>query len=132
HFHQLLRSAVSLATRTERRMALLFLDLDGFKKVNDTLGHEAGDKLLAEVASRFAKVVRASDHLRRAADESSGPASSVSRLGGDEFTVLLTEIGQPIDAALVADRLLATLEHPIRLAGQDLFMATSIGIAVFP
>ncbi|MEZ4334927.1 MAG: EAL domain-containing protein [Myxococcota bacterium] len=132
HFHQLLRSAVSLASRTERRMALLFLDLDGFKKVNDTLGHEVGDKLLAEVASRFAKVVRVSDHLGRPSEDQPGPASSISRLGGDEFTVLLTEIGQPIDAALVADRLLATLEHPITLAGQDLFMATSIGIAVYP
>lgn len=132
HFHQLLRSAVTLASRSERRMALLFLDLDGFKKVNDTLGHEVGDKLLAEVASRFAKVVRASDHLGRQTHESIGPASSISRLGGDEFTVLLTEIGQPIDAALVADRLLATLEHPITLVGQDLFMATSIGIAVYP
>ncbi|MFO0689733.1 MAG: EAL domain-containing protein [Myxococcota bacterium] len=132
HFHQLLRAAVSLASRSERRMALLFLDLDGFKKVNDTLGHEVGDKLLAEVASRFAKVVRVSDHLGRPGEEASGSASSISRLGGDEFTVLLSEIQQPIDAALVADRLLATLEQPITLSGQDLFMATSIGIAVFP
>ncbi|MBK7950152.1 MAG: EAL domain-containing protein [Deltaproteobacteria bacterium] len=132
HFHQLLRAAVSLASRSERRMALLFLDLDGFKKVNDTLGHEVGDKLLAEVASRFAKVVRVSDHLGRPSEETPGPASSISRLGGDEFTVLLSEIHQPIDAALVADRLLATLEQPITLSGQDLFMATSIGIAVFP
>jgi len=132
HFHQLLRAAVSLAGRSERRMALLFLDLDGFKKVNDTLGHEVGDKLLAEVASRFAKVVRVSDHLGRPGEESEGPSSSISRLGGDEFTVLLSEIQQPIDAALVADRLLATLEQPITLSGQALFMATSIGIAVYP
>jgi len=133
HFHQLLRAAVSLAARGERRMALLFLDLDGFKKVNDTLGHEVGDKLLAEVACRFSKVVRLSDHLGRQSAAPSGEnASSISRLGGDEFTVLLTEINQPIDAALVADRLLATLERPIQLGGQDLFMATSIGIAVYP
>ncbi len=131
HFHQLLRSAVSLAGRGERRMALLFLDLDGFKKVNDTLGHEVGDKLLAEVACRFSKVVRVSDHLGRQS-EATAESSSISRLGGDEFTVLLTEIHQPIDAALVADRLLATLEDPITLAGQEIFMGTSIGIAVFP
>ncbi len=132
HFHQLLRAAVSLAARSERRMALLFLDLDGFKKVNDTLGHEIGDKLLAEVACRFSKVVRASDHLGRPNETGGESASSISRLGGDEFTVLLSEIQQPIDASLVADRLLATLETPITLAGQDLFMSTSIGIAVFP
>ena len=132
HFHQLLRAAVSLAARSERRMALLFLDLDGFKKVNDTLGHEVGDKLLAEVACRFSKVVRASDHLGRPNEIGGEPPSSISRLGGDEFTVLLSEIQQPIDASLVADRLLATLETPITLAGQDLFMSTSIGIAVFP
>ena len=131
HFHQLLRSAVSLAGRGERRMALLFLDLDGFKKVNDTLGHEVGDKLLAEVACRFSKVVRVSDHLGRQS-EAAAESSSISRLGGDEFTVLLTEIHQPIDATLVADRLLATLEDPITLAGQEVFMGTSIGIAVFP
>jgi len=132
HFHQLLRSAVSRAQRSERRMALLFLDLDGFKKVNDTLGHEIGDKLLAEVACRFSKVLRVSDHLGRQSEAESAASSSISRLGGDEFTVLLTEIHQPIDATLVADRLLATLEEPIRLAGQDIFMGTSIGIAVFP
>lgn len=132
HFHQLLRSAVSLAARGERRMALLFLDLDGFKKVNDTLGHEIGDKLLAEVACRFSKVVRVSDHLGRQSESTPETSSSISRLGGDEFTVLLTEIHQPIDAALVADRLLATLEVPISLAGQEVFMGTSIGIAVFP
>lgn len=131
HFHQLLRAAVSLAERTNRRMALLFLDLDGFKKVNDTLGHEVGDKLLAEVADRFSKVVRLSDHVARGSDREPS-SSSVSRLGGDEFTVLLTEIQQPVDAALVAGRLLATLERPITLAGRDLFMGTSIGIAVFP
>ncbi len=132
HFHQLLRSGVSLAERTERRMALLFLDLDGFKKVNDTLGHDVGDKLLAEVACRFSKAVRLSDHLGRQSETSVEQSSSISRLGGDEFTVLLTEINQPADATIVAERLLATLERPITLAGQDLFMSTSIGIAVFP
>lgn len=129
-FHHLLRGAVSLASRAQRSMALLFLDLDGFKKVNDTLGHEVGDLLLAEVASRFARVVRVSDHLGR--QDGDAPESAVSRLGGDEFTVLLTEIQKPADAALVADRLLSTLETPVVLSGQELFMSTSIGIAVYP
>ncbi|MEM9177059.1 MAG: EAL domain-containing protein [Myxococcota bacterium] len=129
-FHHLLRGAVSLAARSDRRMALLFLDLDGFKKVNDTLGHEVGDRLLAEVASRFSRVVRISDHIGRQSDEA--PESAVSRLGGDEFTVLLTEIKEPGDAALVAERLLQTLEAPVVLNGREVFMGTSIGIAVFP
>lgn len=129
-FNQLLQGAVSLAARSNRRMALLFMDLDGFKKVNDTLGHDVGDKLLAEVAHRFSTVVRASDHLGRVA--CGEPAPAVSRLGGDEFTVLLTEINNPTDASLVAGRLLATLETPIVLDGQELFMSTSIGIAVYP
>ncbi len=129
-FHHLLRGAVALAARSNRKMALLFMDLDGFKKVNDTLGHEVGDNLLMEVADRFSKVVRVSDHLGHQADDA--PESVVSRLGGDEFTVLLTEISKPADAAIVADRFLATLETPIVLAGLELFMSTSIGIAVFP
>ena len=129
-FQHLLRGAVALASRANRSMALLFMDLDGFKKINDTLGHDVGDHLLTEVASRFARVVRVSDHLGRQASDA--PESAVSRLGGDEFTVLLTEIQKPADAALVADRLLATLEPPIVLAGKELFMSTSIGIAVFP
>ena len=129
-FNHLLRGAVSLAARAERRMALLFLDLDGFKKVNDTLGHDVGDRLLAEVASRFLRVVRVSDHI--GCQSSDAPASEVSRLGGDEFTVLLTEIREPSDAALVAERLLQTLESPFVLGGREVFMGTSIGIAVFP
>ncbi|GEM_PF-2526435 len=129
-FHHLLRGAVSLAARSDRRMALLFLDLDGFKKVNDTLGHEIGDRLLAEVATRFSSVVRVSDHIGRQGDDVLQPA--VSRLGGDEFTVLLTEIKEPGDAALVAERLLQTLEAPVVLAGKEVFMGTSIGISVYP
>ncbi len=129
-FHHLLKNAVALATRAERQMALLFMDLDGFKKVNDTLGHEVGDRLLAEVASRFSGVVRVSDHVGR--QHGGEPRASISRLGGDEFTLLLTEIKDPEDAALVASRLLATLETPIHLGGQELFMGTSIGIAIYP
>lgn len=129
-FHQLLHGAVSLAERAGQKMALIFMDLDGFKKVNDTLGHDVGDRLLAEVATRFAGVVRVSDHIGH--QNQGAPEVAVSRLGGDEFTVLLTQIQDPSDAALVADRLLTTLEAPILLDGNELFMSTSIGIAVFP
>ena len=129
-FNQLLTASVAQAERGDRRMALLFMDLDGFKQVNDSLGHEAGDFLLAEVASRFSGAVRAGDHIASGFD----PAveSPISRLGGDEFTVLLTEIREAADAAIVAERLLATLEHPIEVSGQELFIGTSIGIAIYP
>ncbi len=130
-FNHLLRGAVSLAARSDRRMALLFLDLDGFKKVNDTLGHDIGDRLLAEVASRFSSVVRISDHIGHQ-QPPPGMESAVSRLGGDEFTVLLTEIKDPSDAALVAQRLVETLEKPVLLAEQEVFVSTSIGIAIYP
>ena len=129
-FHQLLAGAVSLAARSNRRMALLFLDLDGFKQINDTMGHEVGDRLLAEVASRFSRAVRISDHIGRCDEEESDDA--ISRLGGDEFTVLLTEVHSPGDVALVAERLLGTLEAPVVLAGKEVFVSTSIGLAVFP
>ncbi len=129
-FHHLLRDAVNQARQVDRRMALLFLDLDGFKKVNDTLGHEVGDRLLAEVATRFTSVVRASDYVGRHQGLDLEPA--VSRLGGDEFTVLLTEIREPADAALVAQRLVDTLKRPVVLGGQEIFVSTSVGIAVFP
>jgi len=129
-FHQLLAGGVALAQRADRRMALLFMDLDGFKKINDTMGHEVGDRLLAEVATRFARAVRISDHLGRG--ECEEEAHAISRLGGDEFTVLLTEISRPGDAALVAERLLGTLEQPIVLAGKEVFVSISIGIAVYP
>ena len=131
-FHQLLAGGVGLAQRAQRRMALLFMDLDGFKKINDTMGHEIGDRLLAEVASRFARAVRISDHLGRGESESEEEGNAISRLGGDEFTVLLTEINRPADAALVAERLLGMLEEPIVLAGKEVFVSISIGIAVFP
>lgn len=129
-FNHLLNKAVALSKRADRKIALLFMDLDGFKKVNDTLGHQVGDRLLAEVASRFSEVVRVSDHAGR--QHGSDPRASISRLGGDEFTLLLTELQDPAAAALVASRLLATLESPILLNGQELFMSTSIGIAVYP
>jgi len=129
-FHHMLRGAVEAASRSDRCMALLFLDLDGFKKVNDTLGHETGDRLLAEVARRFSQIIRAGDHV--ASQQENPVVPAVSRLGGDEFTVLLTEIDGPEDAAVVAERLRQALEGPVVLSGNELFTSTSIGIAVYP
>ncbi|BBL70883.1 regulatory protein [Methylogaea oryzae] len=109
---------LSQAKRFRRSLALMFLDLDGFKVINDTFGHEVGDGLLKEVAVRLTGCVRTGD--------------TISRQGGDEFIVVLTEIAQPSDASGVADKVLEVLGTPYRIAGQELLVTTSIGIAVYP
>jgi diguanylate cyclase (GGDEF)-like protein len=97
---------------------LLYLDLDGFKRVNDTLGLEAGDNLLREVGYRISRSVRRDD--------------LVARLGGDEFTILLGEIQMASDAAVFADRILSELRKPMQISGHSLVVTTSIGVTVFP
>ena len=96
--------------------AVLFLDLDRFKVVNDSLGHHAGDQLLQSVAARLAAALR--------------PADTVARMGGDEFTVLLEDVTDPREAAVVAERVLATLAEPLTVAGRELFVSGSVGIAL--
>ncbi len=113
-----LGQAVSLARRHSNRIALLFVDLDHFKLVNDSLGHGAGDALLQAVAVRFRASVRQED--------------MVARLGGDEFCVLLEDIDGPQDAGAVAQKLLAELARPYRIGAQELYVAASIGIACLP
>jgi diguanylate cyclase (GGDEF)-like protein len=99
-------------------MALMFLDLDGFKPVNDTFGHTVGDLLLQEAAHRMRECVRASD--------------TVGRTGGDEFVVLLHRIEDEADALTVAEKIRQALCRPFELAGQHLEISCSIGIAIYP
>ena len=110
--------AISLARRHGKGVGLLFVDLDHFKHVNDSLGHGSGDSLLQAVARRLRDTVRHEDF--------------VARLGGDEFCVLLQDIGEPRDASAVAQKLLAELSEPYRVGDQDLYIAASIGIACLP
>jgi diguanylate cyclase (GGDEF)-like protein len=128
-FEDRVRQAVALARRGERRAALLYLDLDGFKDVNDSLGHQAGDVVLAEVGRRIQGVVRESDTVARGVPASPG---TVSRVGGDEFTVLLSEIAEPGSAEIVARRILKCFEEPILVAGNRVRIGASIGIALHP
>jgi diguanylate cyclase (GGDEF)-like protein/PAS domain S-box-containing protein len=114
-----LEHAVDQARRRERLVGVLFIDLDDFKKVNDSLGHIIGDELLVAVANRLGERVRGEDTL--------------ARLGGDEFVVLLEQLERPEDSATVANALLAALATPITLSsGHELYAQASIGISIFP
>ncbi|HUQ25394.1 MAG TPA: EAL domain-containing protein [Burkholderiales bacterium] len=117
-FAQRLEHALSQATRHGRRLAVLFLDLDRFKIINDTLGHDVGDAVLREVARRLTESLRASD--------------TVARLGGDEFVVLLEELSDPMYVTAVAHKLLATLAHPVALGGREYHVTASIGASAYP
>lgn len=116
-FRDRLAQALARADRHERLVALLFLDLDGFKAINDTLGHDAGDNLLKTVADRLRGCVRRAD--------------TVARLGGDEFAVILEGVSRIGDATAVAQKILDTVALPFILNGQEVFVTTSIGIAVY-
>jgi predicted signal transduction protein with EAL and GGDEF domain len=129
-FRQLLGQALAEARRHQRQGAVLFLDLDRFKLINDSFGHDAGDRLLQAFARRLTACLRGTDVVARA--DGDGPGSTVARLGGDEFTILLGEILHPEDPARVAERVLAALDHPFDLGGQTVVVGTSIGIALFP
>jgi len=129
-FGDLLRAALARATRRKHCVAAMFLDLDNFKRINDTMGHSAGDLLLAEVARRLKHVVREHDPLGRGIDLES--KVTVARLGGDEFLLALTDLERPHDASRVAGRILEAMKAPCRIASAELYVSASIGISVFP
>jgi diguanylate cyclase (GGDEF)-like protein/PAS domain S-box-containing protein len=113
-----MKVAIQHAARQSRRLAVLFVDLDRFKPINDSLGHDIGDKLLKAVAVRMQSSVRVVD--------------TVSRVGGDEFVVLLSEIELPDDAARVAEKLISGLSQPYRIDEHELLLTASIGICIYP
>ncbi len=129
-YKEILSRALTIAQRYRRNLATLFVDLDAFKRINDTLGHDAGDHLLQEVATRLTNGVRKSDSVARSDKEEA--LDAVSRLGGDEFIVLLNELSRTEDAAIAANRILADLSQPFKLSGQEVFITASIGISVYP
>jgi diguanylate cyclase (GGDEF)-like protein len=119
-FNDRLGQAIALAKRQSRRFALLYLDLDRFKPVNDLLGHNTGDELLQAVATRVRRQVRESD--------------TVARVGGDEFTVILVDVGTREQAQIVADKIEAALVAPFQLGERRkaVEIGTSIGISIYP
>jgi diguanylate cyclase (GGDEF)-like protein len=124
-----LSSTLAAAKQHQRMLAVLYLDLDNFKRVNDTLGHAVGDELLRLVATRLRSSLRSDESVE---DLPSARASHIARLGGDEFIVVLPSIRSADDAAAVAARLIAELQEPMRLALHTLVVTPSVGIALFP
>ncbi len=117
-FRELLLRALAQAQRSEKLVAVMFLDLDGFKNINDTLGHEAGDVLLKATAQRIVSVLRKDD--------------VVARQGGDEFTILLQGIHAVPDIIQIAEKLLAAIAEPLRYGHHDMYVTASIGITISP
>lgn len=117
-FAQRMEEAISQATRDRRQFALMFIDLDGFKRVNDSLGHQAGDHLLKVAAARIRAVLQPSDRL--------------FRMGGDEFTVILAGTASRESAVEAAQRIIAAIRTPLTLANRPVGIGASIGIAMFP
>jgi|GEM_PF-492298 len=117
----------------DRMLALLFMDLDNFKRINDSLGHSVGDQLLVAVANRLSACLRATDMLAKFGNESEGEISlGISRLGGDEFTVLLDNLDSVDSAAAVAQRILDAMKAAFIIEGHELVVTPSIGIAFAP
>ena len=117
-FHDRLQTALARARRNKERLVVLYIDLDGFKEVNDGHGHAVGDLLLQEVAQRIRRCLRESD--------------TVGRIGGDEFVVLLNNITLPEHGAVVAEKIRAVLDRPFELGGKRLHISSSIGVAAYP
>ena len=159
-FRDQFQAALERARSTGSAVGVLFIDLDRFKQINDTLGHQVGDQLLREVAKRLHQCVRENDTVARgaeatgtlrngrppsigsatrslAAGSQAAPAAvvvtnSVARLGGDEFTILLTDLAEPSAIEAVAQRLLETMRRPFAFSGHELFVTASMGVATYP
>lgn len=117
-FYERFEQSLALAKRHKKKMGLLFIDLDKFKSLNDSLGHDGGDKVLTTLAGRLRSCVRTTD--------------IICRFGGDEFVVLLSEIKQPIQAFSIAKKISEAAAAPIEIEGQKIALQLSIGISIYP
>jgi len=132
-FNDRLERAIAHAERGKQLLAVLFIDLDNFKQINDTIGHRAGDHLLQSVANQLMISMRKTDSISRLSTGASDYSEHVvARVGGDEFIILLTDIKNIQDPAKVAQRILNVLSEPFIIGSQEVFMTASLGIAVYP
>ncbi len=129
-FRDRLGQAMQRADRTQRQMVLIFLDLDRFKNINDSLGHDAGDRLLRHVGAALTAALRSSDSVARAAH--SLDSFTVSRLGGDEFTIIAEDLGGVEQATQIAQRIQQSLHTPFCCGSEEIVVTTSMGITLYP
>ena len=129
-FLERLDREVQRARRGQRQLAVLFMDLDGFKTVNDSMGHFAGDQILQQSADRLRRVLRPSDMVSRSTEPEF--KIELARLGGDEFTALIVDVERPEDVMTVADRIHGQMRAPFHVGGREVLLTASIGIALFP
>ena len=128
-FKERLAHVLARAERGRKLVGICFLDVDHFSRINDTLGHEMGDRLVQEVAARLTTCIRRGDSVARYGEE---PAIEIARLGGDEFTVMLPDLDEAQDAVRVARRILDSFAQPFRLGNHEMFVTASVGIAIYP
>jgi diguanylate cyclase (GGDEF)-like protein len=117
-FNEILNKAIKHAKRNEKTIAVMFVDLDRFKNINDALGHHIGDKVLKEMATRFSSLIRAGDIL--------------ARLGGDEFIILLNDIGNSKFVTPIAEKVIEAAAKPVKIEGHEFFISASIGVSIYP
>ncbi|MFT6985176.1 MAG: diguanylate cyclase (GGDEF)-like protein [Psychromonas sp.] len=128
-FHEYLEKTLQQAATNQKKVTVLFLDLDGFKAINDTFGHEVGDQLLVIIAERFNAVIRKQDTIKFAELPDN---MLVSRIGGDEFTIVLQDIAEKQIVSQIASRVIQSIASPIELNGEQLNIGVSIGISIYP
>ena len=131
-FRNRLNHEFNVSNRHKRSTGLILLNLDRFRQINDTFGFTAGDQLLCEIAERFTTCIRRTDLMAVQEDRTERDPDMVSRVSGDAFAFILSEMRQPEDASVVADRLMAKLEQPFEIAGEEVFVSASMGIAIYP
>jgi predicted signal transduction protein with EAL and GGDEF domain len=135
-FLELLNREINNAKRTGRSVAVFFFDLDEFKKINDTFGHSAGDKLLVSVGMRLKKYLRQGDLIGRVSEtkatEHSDKQNFLARIGGDEFTFIIPDISEKKITTAIAERILDLFKKPFQVIDREVFISTSIGIALYP
>ncbi len=129
-FNDRLQQAVKLAQRHKHHLAVLFMDIDNFKQINDSLGHDVGDELLCEISERLVQALRDSDVVAQVEHQLMAP--TVSRHGGDEFVILLPYIAAPVDAGKIAERIKQQFSQGMQIKMQEIFTTLSIGIAIYP
>ncbi len=131
-FQQQLGEAIDCAKKNNLKVAALYIDLDNFKRINDTLGHSFGDVVLKTIARRLDRCVRANDSVGRGALDTEGASMHLARLGGDEFVAILHDLEDANDAVLVAERIRSELTRPVEHQGHEFVVSSSIGVSLYP